>query len=88
MNIPQDEFKIQNLSNSNPFFVIRNIGQNQEMLCGENDDNEPNQYNLREETSNNFEFGLENKLMTSEEEEKYMMNKVKTFLNSRNLKFY
>ena len=73
MNFPQDEFKIQNQSYTYPIFVIRNVRQNQEMLYCESDDNLPNQYNLREETSNNFELDLENKLKTAEEEEQYMI---------------
>ena len=74
MNIPQDKFKIQNQFNANPFFVTRNVGQNQEMICDENDDNQPNQSDLREETSSKFEFDLENKLMTAKKEENSMIS--------------
>ena len=67
MNFPQDQFKIQNQSYTNPYFVNRNVGQNQEMLCDESDDNLPN---LREETSNKYD-DLENELMKAKEEEEY-----------------
>jgi len=67
MNFPQDQFKIQNQSYTNPYFVNRNVGQNQEMLCCESDDNLPN---LREETSNKYD-DLENELMKAKEEEEY-----------------